>query len=220
MSNPNFDLLNVLPVTTPEHTAQELAFAQAGINPLRTITTFHNEIDVVMHVIEHDGTGEADSAFEDALKNSAIYRGWQNLMPFLKDVPNIHAFRNKPKHKNDVTLVDAEIVQCGGHLPKGQILYRGGNFQTFDTIINDGPISTSMMPSVARWHAIKVSGEIAIFEVAEDNKIRAFAFKTRGNQKLKHEYEVLLQNNIRLEYEESRSHHNMNILMFKIYANV
>ncbi|NTU50156.1 MAG: hypothetical protein HGA87_04610 [Desulfobulbaceae bacterium] len=218
MSNLNFDLLNVLPVTTRVHTAQELAFA--SIKPLRTITTFHNEIDVVMHVIENDGMDEADSAFEDALNNSAIYRGWQNLMPYLKDVPGIHAFRNKPKHKNDVTLVDAEIVKCGGHLPKGQILYRGGKFKTIDTIINDGPISTSMMPSVAHWHAKKVSGEIAIFEVAEDNKIRAFAFKTRGNQKLKHEYEVLLQNNIRLEYEESRSHHNMNILMFKIYANV
>lgn len=219
MANQNFNLLNVLPVTTRVHTANDLSIAQADSKPLRIITTFRTEIDVVKHVIEHDGVGEAHSALEDALKNSATYKGWQNSMPYLRDVPNIHAFRNKPRHTNDVTLVDAEIVECGGYLPKGQILYRGGRFQAIDSSINDGPISTSLMPSVARWHAIEVSGEIAIFEVAEDNKIRAFAFKTRGNQNLKREYEVLLQNNIRLEYMKSSRHCNMKIHNFKVYAN-
>ena len=201
---------------TRVHDARELAVAQFGIQSLRTITTFSNELDVIKHVIEHYGTGEADSALKNALDNSAIYKEWQDLMPYLKDVPNIHAFRNKPKHKNDVTLVNAEILQYGGYLSKEQILYRGGKFQAIDISIIDGPISTSMMPSVARWHAIEVSGEIAIFEVAEDNKILAFAFKTRGNQRLKHEYEILLQNNIHLEYIESWSYLKMRIHKFKI----
>ena len=219
MLNQNFNLLNTLPVTTRVHTAQELALTQAGIKSLRTITTFHTEIDVIKDVIKHDGMGEAASALEDAPINSATYKGWQKSMPYLKNVPNIHAFRNKPKYQNDVTLVDAEIVKHGACLLKGQILYRGGKFQAIDASINDGPISTSLMPSVARWHAIEVSGEIAILEVAEDNKIRAFAFKTTGNQKLKHEYELLLQNNISLEYMKSSCHCNMKIHNFKVYAN-
>lgn len=201
------------------HTPQELAFAQAGIKTSRNITTFHDEIDIVKDVIEHEGNGEAHVALEKALKNSVTYSRWQQLMPYLREVPNIYAYRNEPKHKNNVTLVDEEIRQFGRCLPKGQILYRGAKFQPSDTIINDGPISTSMMPSVALWHAIKVSGDLAVFEVAEDDRIRAFAFKTRGNQKLKHEYEILLQNDIRLEYIKSCIHHNMKIHRFKIYAN-
>ena len=139
-------------------------------------------------------------------------------MPFLKDVPNIHKFRNLPKHKININLVNNEIILFGGYLTQGQILYRGGNFQAKDTTIDNDPISTSIMPSVARWHAIKVSGEIAMLEIAESNITRAFAFKTKGNQRLKDEYEVLLQNSLRLEYVKTSNHNNMQIHEFKVYA--
>lgn len=206
-------------MTTRPHTGQELALHRVGFKSLRKIATFHNEIEIVNHIIENDGSGEAHGALEEALEKSIVYTKWQKLMPFLKMVPSIYAYRNKSKHKFDIRLVDLEILRFGGYLPKGQILYHGGTLLAKDTISSDGPISTSMMPSVARYHAKKVSGDLALFEVAEDNVLRAFAFKTKGNQKLKHEYEVLLQNNIRLEYKKTSVHCDMKIHEFKIFQH-
>lgn len=139
-------------------------------------------------------------------------------MPSLNDVPNIHGFRTKPKHKNDVALVDKEINEIGGLLPKGQGLYRGGCFEKKDIRVTDGPISTSTMPCVARWHAIEVQGQIAILRIAEDHKVKAFPFKIRGNQRHKREYEVLLQNSLHLKYVKSFSHGGMDVFEYEVYV--
>ena len=218
MTNPCFNLINVFPLTTKEHSAKEVALADAGNGELREIKQFENEISVVKAIIDGEGLGEAKSSLEDALKSSKIYRKWQDLMPFLKDVPNIYSFRTKSKKKSNVMLVDDEIIKVGGLLPKGQILYRGGCFESKDIEVVDGPISTTTMPSVARWHAKKVEGQIAILKVSGDYKTKAFAFKTRGNQRLKYEYEVLLQNNLCLKYVQSFSHGGMGIFEYEVHV--
>ncbi len=217
MKNPEFKLLDVVPVTTRKHSAQEIALAKAGISKLRKIRMFYDVNEIVKEIIDGQGVGEAKSALEDALKSSAIYKEWQDSMPFLRDVPNIHSYRTKPKHKNNIVLVNDEINKVGGLLPKNQFLFRGGNFQKKDMDINDGPISTTTMPCVARWHAVEVNGQIAILRIAQALKIKAFAFKTRGNQKLKQEYEVLLQNGLCLKFIGSFAHQGMEVIEYEVY---
>ncbi len=218
MKNPCFNLLDVFPLTTSEHSSLEIAYADAGIEKLRGIEEFQNEDEIVKAIIDGEGLGEAKSAIEGALKSSKTYREWQDLMPFLKDVPNIHGFRTKPKRKNNVSLVDEEINKVGGLLPKGQVLYRGGCFDNKDIRVDNGPISTTTMPCVARWHALEVNGQFAILRISENHKVKAFSFKTRGNQRLKHEYEVLLQNNLQLKYVKSFSHGGLNVFEYEVYV--
>ncbi len=217
MTNPQFDLLNVLPVRTRTPTQREIAIASAGGPQPENSREYTNEIDMVKAIIDGEGLGSAKLALEDALQSSTTYKEWQRAMPGLKDVPNIHGFRTKPKHKNNISLVNMEIETVGGFLPKDQILYRGGVFFPNDSLTNDGPISATTMPCVARWHAIEVSGSIAILRIAEHHKVKAFAFKTRGNQRLTHEFEVLVQNGVKLNYQNSLHHNGMMIYQYDVY---
>jgi hypothetical protein len=131
-----------------------------------------------------------------------VYKQWQRLMPYLKDVPQISRYR-KHRSKN-LLAVNGEILNTGGYLDAGQLLYRGGTFVS-EQIITDEPSSTSMNPSVARWHALEVGGQIAVLKIAGSRSIRGFAYSTSGNQQLKHEYEVLLQSGLRLEQTSART---------------
>ncbi len=138
-------------------------------------------------------------------------------MPYLKDVPNIHNYRISRNFNQK--LLDEEIINKGGLLSSRQILCRGGAFKAEDMAIQDKPISTTTMPSVAVCHANKASTKtVALLSIAENFKIRAYIFKTKGNQRHTREYEVLLQNNLKLTYKESVQYGNMNILKYDVYA--
>lgn len=210
--------MNVFPVTTRNHTSQEIALARADHEKLRALVTYKNEIEIVKAIIDAEGCGEANSALETALGASPIYRRWQKAMPYLRDVPHICSFRNKPKSNIDVNAVNGEIIQVGGYLQEAQILFRGGCFPDHNLQISNGPISTSTMPSVARWHAIKVGGDIAVLKIAKRNSVKCFPFRTSGNQKLTHEFEVLLQNNLKLTFVTSFTHAEMKVVQYDVEA--
>jgi hypothetical protein len=203
MCNPELELVDLFPISTRPHTPMELALAEAGSNHLRPIRAFSSDVDLIDAILEDGDRGdEARGAVEDALRNCAVYKQWQRLMPYLKDVPQISRYR-KHRSKN-LLAVNGEILNTGGYLDAGQLLYRGGTFVS-EQIITDEPSSTSMNPSVARWHALEVGGQIAVLKIAGSRSIRGFAYSTSGNQQLKHEYEVLLQSGLRLEQTSART---------------
>jgi len=216
MSVLTLSLLNVFPIKTAEHTPEELALANAGLRPLRDIVVYQNEIEIVKAVIDEDGQGQASSAMSKALQKSQIYGSWQRSMPFLKDAKSIHSYRVNKKCKHDINSVNNEILKHGGYLEQGQILFRGGKFAKQSFSISDGPISTTTMPSVARWHGIEVKGEIAILKISSSNTVKAFAFKTKGHQRHTLEFEVLLQNNLKFEYQISFTHKGMIVVIYDI----
>ncbi|WP_426992637.1 hypothetical protein [Methylomonas sp. CM2] len=216
MNGLTLNMLNVFPVTTREHTPQELAFSKAGIEPLRERITYQDEAEMVKAVIDEEGAGQASSAMSDALQKSSVYQSWQCAMPYLKDVKNIHSYRVNKKHRHSINDVNTEILYNGGYLEKGQILFRGGNFLEESFKVTNGPISTSTMPSVARWHGIEVHGEIAILRISESNSVKGFAFKTKGHQKHTREFEVLLQNNLKLEFQNTFTHNGMKVLSYDV----
>lgn len=187
------------PISTRKPSQMEIILARIKGKPKPQVITYNDQLELLRLIIENKGLGPTHNAYERALQRSIKYKTWQNKMPYLKDVPNIYGFRNLKKQRNDVKKVNKEILAMGGYLSKGQVLYRGGIFREKEIEITDGPISTTLLPSVARWHAVEVSGEIAILKISEENSIKGFAFKTTGNQKHKREYEILLQNNIYLK---------------------
>ena len=65
-------------MTGRKHSNGELALANAGAEHLRTINTFSSELEVVKHIIEYNGLGEAHCALEEALRRSMIYKEWQD----------------------------------------------------------------------------------------------------------------------------------------------
>lgn len=218
MNNPKLELLDVFPVHTREPSQRDLALAKHSGKPEPKSVKFDNHITLLDACIHEEGNGAANSAIEHALRASKIYKTWQKSMPFLKEAPNIHGFRNIKRHKNDVKEVNREILEIGGYLPLGQILYRGGDFKNDNIVVSNGPISTSVLPSVARWHAIEVGGEIAVLRISENHAIRAFAFRSRGNQGFKQEHEVLIQNNIELKQTNTRNYLGIQIVEYDVFS--
>ncbi|WP_254945254.1 hypothetical protein [Cyanobium sp. AMD-g] len=148
-------------------------------------------------IISDEGLGATTRAVEEALKSSVVYKEWQRLMPCLRDVPLIRAYRRQGT-EIDLSGVNQEVLCNGGFLRAGQILFSGGAFASEEVEITNGPMSTTMHPSVARWHAKKVNGQIAILKIAASHSVLGFVYRVTGNQMFKHEYEILLQNNLRL----------------------
>jgi len=206
---------SVFPVTSRPHIDREIQFANHGIEPLRELKTWNFEMDMVHAIIESNGCEEPNSVMDEALDNCVEYKTWQKKMPYLRDVPSIQKYRNNIISNCSLSEVDKEILRFGEILPSGQILYRGAIFDGNDIENTYYPISTSTHPRVAWWHAKEVSGSIALIKVAEASEIRAFAFKTTGNQNHTAEYEILLQGNLRLKCKDTHSHNDMRILEYE-----
>jgi hypothetical protein len=209
-------LLNVFPFKSREHTPFEKALAKGTGEPLQDRMTYQNEIDFVKAVIDEEGGGQSRSAMSDALQSSCVYKSWQTSMPHLKDVKGIHFYRNNNTYRYNINDVNCEIITFGGFLEKDQILFSGGSFCEENLIVNDRLISATMMPSVAWWHAVEVQGQIAILRISASNSVKAFAFKTKGHQRHKEEFEVLLQSNLTLRYQNSFTHNGMNVLKYDV----
>ena len=216
-SNPQLTLLNIFPVVTRQWSSLDIQLAKFCGQPVPQPIRYNHPIDLIKAVIEDEGLKASGSAIEDTLRQSKIYKEWQKAMPKLKDVPGIHTYRVKPKHQVEISQVSAEVLANGGYLQKGQLLFRGGDFKKHEITNEYGPTSTSMSPAVARWHAVKVTGEIALLRIADDNAVKAFAFRTSGNQRLKHEYEVLLQNNLRFKQTARSPFKNFQIVDYDVY---
>jgi len=216
MSNPEFRLVDPFPISTRPHTPTEVALAEAEPEQLRTIRVFYSSADLIDAIVEDGDRGdEARGAAESALKVCPAYKEWQRAMPCLKDVLEIHRYRRNLS--KDLAAVNLEILSVGGYLCAGQVLYRGAQFTSVQILTNE-PISTSMNPSVARWHALEVGGQIAVLTIGASHSVRAFAYKTSGHQGLKHECEVLLQSGLRLELTTERTIHGVGVRHYDVSA--
>ena len=191
-------LVDCFPLKTREPREQDIWSAESRGEPIPQSTTYLRHQEIWPRIIESGGSCAENAAVEDALRASLVYKSWQQAMPFLKDVPILKKFRSEKLRSSDLNAVNHAILTHGMFLPAGQILYRGGNFGGDNLNLTDGPVSTTLLPSVARYHAIEVKGQIAVFRVMESNSIRAFVFSSRGHQNLKHEHEILLQNELML----------------------
>jgi len=202
MNNKKLPLLDIFPFDSAPHGEQSIAIAKALNKKIKPSVTYTNPRQLIEEILRHDGGGDPRSASKLATNNSEIYKEWQNSMPYLKDVPNISAYRRSSFMNYALNELEEEIIEHGGLLEKGQILYRGGKTNQAE-IRRSTPLSTSTLPSVAWSHAAKTSGNISILKIATGSRIKAFAFRTKGNQKLKQEYEVLLQSHVVLTKTET-----------------
>ena len=218
MNNPRFSLLDTFPLKTREPLHRDIQLEKFTGKTVTPSVQYNDYVSLLKNIISNDGTGAARSAIEEYLRHSDIYKSWQNAMPYLKDVPHIHGFRNNKRHKNDVNKVNSEILVNGGYLAKNQILYRGGDYKDNKISYKDGPISTSVLPSVALWHAREVTGEIAVLKIVDDN-ILSFAYKTIKSQKHWAEYEVLIQNNVLLKQTKKHNSTSTQIVEYDVFLN-
>ena len=216
MGNPDLELVDPFPLFTPPHTPHEVGLSEAGLRPLRPLRVFQDVAAFIDAFVGGKDSDEARVTLEDALADCDTYKQWQRSMPFLKDVPSIHAYRNRPY--NDLAAVNREILRHGGYLRAGQILYRGGRFGPDKSVVTDGPMSTSMHPSVARWHASEVSGQIGVLRVAASRSVLAFVYRISGNQRLTHEYEVLLQDRLYLEQNAVRNVGGIEVRTYDLWS--
>lgn len=191
---------------------------QSSQGPPPATRIFCSPEALIEEIIRTEGTGETHNAVEKILKASTEYREWQKSMPLLRYVPQIHAYRTEGDHMDHAALatVNQEVLSTGGYLQENQILYSGGNFNSESIEILDGPLSASMHPSVARWHAIKQEGQIAILKIAASDSVLGFAYKVTSNQKFKIEYEILLQNDLRLNQTSMCSFNGLEVRSYDV----
>ena len=191
---------------------------QSSQGPPPATRIFCSPEALIEEIIRTEGTGETHNAVEKILEASTEYRKWQKSMPLLRGVPQIHAYRTEGDHMDHAALatVNQEVLSTGGYLQENQILYSGGNFNSESIEILDGPLSASMHPSVARWHAIKQEGQIAILKIAASDSVLGFAYKVTSNQKFKIEYEILLQNDLRLNQTSMCSFNGLEVRSYDV----
>lgn len=155
----------------------------------RTLTTDREAVEAA---ILGEGLGCECSALKDSLDENATYRQWQESVPRFTVVPTIRRWRNDFSTA-DGQLVNAELQAHGALLSRGQVLYRGCGPKERTLSPTVLPLSTTLHAPVARWHAVEVKGFVAVLRIQDHAVIRAYPFRTRGNQRLKHECEVLLE---------------------------
>jgi len=219
MVNPNLELINLFPITVHQHWTIAMRLAQqSSQGPPPATRIFCSPEALIEEIIRTEGTGETHNAVEKILEASTEYRKWQKSMPLLRGVPQIHAYRTEGDHMDHAALatVNQEVLSTGGYLQENQILYSGGNFNSESIEILDGPLSASMHPSVARWHAIKQEGQIAILKIAASDSVLGFAYKVTSNQKFKIEYEILLQNDLRLNQTSMCSFNGLEVRSYDV----
>lgn len=156
----------------------------------------NSHLDLLIHVIDNP---ELQKNYKNLLKTSEQYKQWQGAMPDLKDVPLIHNYRHaKPI---DIEQFNNEVIKYGHKLPVNLRLFRGGSID--NTQIQRSPLSTSLLPTVAIWHADNDkqpsnTPQISILTIST-KYIKGFVYKTTGNQKFTRECEILIQGDITLK---------------------
>ncbi len=132
------------------------------------------------------------------LKNSDILNGWQRSSIDICELPKFQLFQKKYKtFDNDAfTALDMEIQNKGSVLPKGQILFRGVCSDNKNDDWNN-PISTTLSPYIAIYHAFKNGYikpiKIYVIEIPVDFNVKAIIAPFGDNVEFGQEYEVLVK---------------------------
>ncbi|MFA0511603.1 MULTISPECIES: hypothetical protein [unclassified Vibrio] len=135
--------------------------------------------------------------FEALLESSDTLSKWQESKANNVKNPVFKSFQKKYRtfNNNDFKALGMEIQENGLFLSKGQILFRGVCSENS----NDNwelPVSTTLSPYIATYHALKngYTKPIKIYaiEIKTDSTIKAVVAPFGGNVELGHEYEVLV----------------------------
>lgn len=216
MTSVKLGIIDIFPVSTRSPTQTEIVMAGYNKEPIPTSQNYSCLGEILPEIIKNNGAGAANDAMDAALRSSKVYKEWRKYMPTLKNVPNVHRYRKN--EKVDVSSLEKEIKETKFFLPTDQILYHGGVLVAEkDQIKIDRPLSTSLLPSVALWHAKQhQKGEIAILRITQKDAISAFVFGITGNQDHKQEREVLLCGKIVLSKTRERSIYDMKVAEYDV----
>ena len=189
--------INPFPISQRPYSQRDIQIAEFNGEKLPMPLQATDPVDLVETLTNDIADNRLPNALHDFLGQSKEYNEWKKSMPFLKDVPNIHKYKNV--HLNyDQVKVDGEIRSCGAFLPEGQVLYHGGTWPETDFLPNSGeqyeltrPFSTTLCPQVAAVHACHHKPKcIWVIKVESATRTPVFVFNNKA-QNLSHETEVL-----------------------------
>ncbi|MDO6524723.1 hypothetical protein Q4519_03400 [Motilimonas sp. 1_MG-2023] len=135
--------------------------------------------------------------FEALLESSDTLSKWQESKANNVKNPVFMSFQKKYKNfnDNDLRALGMEMQENGLFLSKGQILFRGVCSENS----NDNwelPVSTTLSPYIATYHALKNGYtkpiKIYVIEIKTDSTIKAVIAPFGENVEFGHEYEVLV----------------------------
>ncbi|CAK3577518.1 hypothetical protein [Vibrio tapetis] len=135
--------------------------------------------------------------FEALLESSSTLSKWQESKANNVKNPVFKLFQKKYRtfNRNDFKALGTEIQENGLFLSKGQILFRGVCSENS----NDNwylPVSTTLSPYIAIYHALKNGYikpiKIYAIEIKTDSTVKAVVAPFGGNAEFGHEYEVLV----------------------------
>lgn len=135
--------------------------------------------------------------FETILESSDTLSKWQESKANNFKNPIFKSYQKKYRtfNNNDFKSLGVEIQKNGLFLSKGQVLFRGVCSENR----NDNwelPVSTTLSPYIATYHALKNGYtkpiKIIAIEIKADSTIKAVVAPFGGNVEFGHEYEVLV----------------------------
>lgn len=191
-------IINFLPLRCREPTQIEIVLAQHKNEPIPKAKIFETHLEIVESMVEKECSCCSRSAIDDFLDSSLEYSKWIKSMPYLSKVPLINAYRKDVLPRTEFKDCKQEIINHGMIIPKGQILYSGGTFEINDMSYKEYLLSTTLQPSVARWHSCHYSKHIAILTITDN---RTYGFVMSRIQGYSQEKEVLLAGKLNLIFK-------------------
>ncbi|MCK6419256.1 hypothetical protein [Elstera cyanobacteriorum] len=162
----------------------------------RVPETCNTARNLAIKMAENHVNSPLPSALHTALDLSNEYSIAKKSMKPLGRMPNVNTYRNRHPAYDPIAL-DSELRTYGDFLHPQQVIFHGGLCPSSDILGTpygqQAPLSTTLCPQVAATHGHYHSpnGAIWIFTVSENPITPVYVFNNKGNQRLKHEMEIL-----------------------------
>lgn len=210
-------LVTLLPARGREPSSLDIALAQQSNQPTPRARVFKSTRCVMASLVAGDDYGrDAKNSIERCLESSNDYAEWVRAMPDLMAVAALKGYREDRSYMDRPDSVVEAIRSNGALLPPEQILFRGGQFDDSTTFLPEVPISTSLLPQVARSHCGKSDFQFARFLTAPDSQIVCVVFSASDKTKFAHEAEVLIAGPIKMRHIWSKKVHTVTLHEFEI----
>ncbi|ELR64465.1 hypothetical protein C942_02489 [Photobacterium marinum] len=180
---------------------QAIKFGLPPLRQLKKTEKINDPCEFLLHTINNYGHSGLIYNYREQILSSLEFRDVKRLTPYLKDIPSTNRYRNIPQ-RAILSDVNAEIRDFGSYLAENQVLFHGGSTTIDQQIITDRPLSTTLCPQIALWHAENdflpnrnLTPVIWILTVSQEIKKKAIIFRKAGSN-MEHEFEVLLESGV------------------------
>lgn len=198
-------LIDLYPISDSPPDERERLYHEAALKnnwptrPLGVQQTVRNARDFVLHTLGHYVGSGVVNEFRRQLHVHPQLRQAKAAMPYLKDSAPLKEYQ-RASGKFTADTLNTEVRHFGRFIAPGQVLFHGGSCRPSEvaTFVTNKPLSTSLCPQIAAWHAYNdllpaPNPAPAIWILSAPYGNRKAVVYRKGGAGMEHEQEVLIE---------------------------